>query len=119
MASYSARGYEIFIPMGNSRADFIAVNETEVVRVQVKTAQVRRYQTKEYTVAVLTTTRNGVTSPYTPLEIDTFFVIGQNKAWAIPNRLVYPRKTVMLEATFDGYAPRHGLTVQDWVMPLE
>lgn len=121
MASYSARGYEIFVPMGNSRADFIAVNDSEVVRVQVKTAQVRRYNAKgtEYTLGVLTTTRNGVASPYTPAEIDTFFVIGRDKAWAIPNREVYPKKTVMLEATAGDYTPRHGLSVSDWVVSLE
>lgn len=117
MANYSERGYDIFIPMTNgSRADFVAIKGDEILRVQVKTAQTRVYQAKDtqYTLGVLTTTRNGVVAPYSPEEVDTFFVLGDNKAWTIPNEEVYPRKTVMLESTADDYSPRHGLDVDSW-----
>jgi hypothetical protein len=120
MTSYSERGYEIFTPMGNSRADFIAVKESDVIRVQVKTAQLRNYKKTQYTLGVLTTTRNGISTPYTPAEIDTFFVLGYKQAWEIPNKEVYPSKTVMLSSTSVDYKPRHGLDVASWeVFPSE
>lgn len=119
-ANYSERGYEIFLPMGNSRCDFIAMKEQEVVKVQVKTAATRYYKAKDtkYTLAVLTTTRNGVSEPYSPEEVDEFFVIGKKLAWAIPNSSVSPSKTVMLESTEPGYRPRHGWDTKSWRVSL-
>tara|TARA_R110002051_G_scaffold97719_1_gene167888 strand:+ start:233 stop:604 length:372 start_codon:yes stop_codon:yes gene_type:complete len=119
-ANYSDRGYEIFLPMGNSRCDFIAMKDNNVIKVQCKTAATRYYKAKDtkYTLAVLTTSRNGKSKPYSPEEVDEFFVIGDTMAWAIPNDYVYPRKTIMLESTVDDYIPRHGLDPKDWRISL-
>lgn len=120
MQSYSSRGYEIFTPMGNSRADFIAVKGKETIKVQAKTAQNRYYkaQDRRYTLGVLTTSRNGETHCYSPDEVDEFFVMGDTMAWAIPAIKVAGKKTVMLESTAPDYEPRHGLDVNAWRVAL-
>lgn len=104
--------------MGNSRCDFIAMKGSEVVKVQAKSVASRHYKDTTYTLAVLTTTRNGEQQPYTPEEVDEFFVVGSTVAWAIPNDLVYPCTTVMLESTKEGYVPRHGLNTKAWRIAL-
>ena len=106
--------------MGNSRADFIALKEGVATKVQCKTAATRKYKAKDttYTLGVLTTTRNGESKPYCPTEVDEFFVIGDTLAWAIPNAKVHPRKTIMLEANIEGYAPRHGFDTNSWRVAL-
>ena len=104
--------------MGNSRCDFIAVKEAEVIKVQAKTVASRYYKETTYTLGVLTTTRNGEQQPYTPEEVDEFFVIGNSKAWVIPNNLVFPSTTVMLESTQAGYSPRHGWDTKSWRVTL-
>ena len=116
MANYSSRGYEIFIPTGNSRADFIAVKDTSVIRVQVKTVSQRKYKDTIYELAVLTTTRNGRSTPYRPDEIDEFYITSDTKAWVIPNLEVYPSKTIMLSSNSEHYKPRHGYDVERWVL---
>lgn len=106
--------------MGNSRCDFLAMKGNEVVKVQVKTAATRHYKAKDtkYTLAVLTTTRNGVAEAYSPQEVDEFFVIGNTMAWVIPNSVVAPSKTVMLESTEPNYQPRHGWDTKAWRVSL-
>lgn len=119
-ANYSERGYEVFLPVGNSRADFVAIKGSKVIKVQVKSAAKRRYKAKDttYTLAVLTTSRNGKSEPYKPSEIDEFFVIGKSMAWVIPCQDVYPKKTVMLEADIPDYRPRHGWDTKGWRISL-
>jgi hypothetical protein len=117
MANYVERGYEVFIPVDSvPRCDFIALKDSKCTKVQVKTAAKRTYRAKEttYTVGVLTTTRNGIKAPYSPDEVDEFFVVGNKMAWVIPNLLIYPRKTIMLESTEPNYVPRHGFEIKDW-----
>lgn len=106
--------------MGNSRCDFIAMKEGIIVKVQAKSAATRYYKPKDttYTLGVLTTTRNGEQDSYTPEEVDEFFVIGNTKAWVIPNDLVFPSTTVMLESTKRGYSPRHGWDTKSWRVEL-
>lgn len=120
MANYSARGYEVYIPMGNTRADFIACKDYEVLKIQVKSCATRHYKAKDtkYTLGILTTTRNGVTAPYELEEVDEFFIVGETMAWVIPSLLVVGRKTVMLESTVVDYQPRHGLDVEAWRVSL-
>ncbi len=121
MANYTERGYEVFIPMDSTpRCDFIALKDGVATKVQVKTASKRTYRRRGtvYTLGVLTTMRNGVVEPYSPVEVDEFFVVGKAMAWVIPNESVYPSKTVMLESTEEDYVPRHGFDTSEWRVAL-
>lgn len=121
MANYSQRGYEVFIPVNSTpRCDFIALKDGVATKVQAKSASKRTYKAKGtvYTVGVLTTTRNGITEPYSPSEVDEFFIVGREVGWVIPNKLIYPRKTIMLESTEPDYKPRHGLNPSEWRVSL-
>lgn len=120
MAIYSGKGYEIFTPMGNHKADFVAIKGTEIIRVQVKTEAKRVYKAKgtKYALADITTKVDGVKAPYSPTDIDEFCVVGKKRAWRIPCSEVYPRTIVMLSSTEEGYQPRHGLNVENWKVSL-
>ena len=121
MANYVERGYEVFVPLDSTpRCDFIALKEGVATKIQVKTASKRTYRAKstEYTVGILTTTRNGIKEPYSPEEVDEFFIVGYQVGWIIPNSLVFPKKTVMLESTEPNYIPRHGFNTTEWRVAL-
>ena len=121
MANYVERGYEVFVPIDSTpRCDFIALKDGVANKIQCKTAAKRLYKAKDtvYTVAVLNTMRNGITAPYSPEEVDEFFIVGDKVGWIINNELVYPSKTVMLESTEKDYVPRHGFNTKEWRVPL-
>lgn len=111
---YAKLGYEIFIPVDSSRIDFIAHHpDGYQKKVQVKTLSTRRYKGSTYTLADLATCRNGKKTPYTPGEIDEFFIAG-DQCYLIPNLQVYPARTVMLTSTDSKYRPRHNWNVKTW-----
>jgi hypothetical protein len=110
MAWYSSNGYEVFIPVSQSRIDFIAVKNNIQTKVQCKTVAKRRSGTTTYQVAVLLSTSGS----YSPEEIDEFFVVGDGVAWRIPHALIAPRTTVMLGSNKPNYNPNHGLPINNW-----
>lgn len=76
---FTELGYDVFTPIHNkTRADFIAVKGTEIVRVQVKTAQYNG----PYIQSRLSSSNNENT--YTKDECDVIVFILDKRMWIAP-----------------------------------
>jgi len=118
MNYYSTQGYEIFVPVGSGRVDFVALKDNKLTKVQVKTVAHRRYKDTEYKVGIITSKRSGSSSHYKPEELDEVFIVDQDKAWQIPYIDIYPNISVMLGCNKDSYKPKHNYPVSDWEVQL-
>lgn len=120
MALYNKQGYEVFIPIDNSKVDFIALKDSIATKVQVKTAAKRRgpKDTKQYTVGILTSTKNGKRTGYSLEEVDEFCIIDESRAFIIPQISIFPKKSIMLDSTDSNYEPSHGFDIDKWTYKI-
>lgn len=81
-------GYQVSIPYGeNSRYDFIADVNGKLIRVQVKTASIKRDTQGAISFATASTRINStqnITHKYTKNEIDYFATYWDNQCYLIP-----------------------------------
>jgi PD-(D/E)XK endonuclease len=82
-------GYDVFIPLGHSPdVDLIALRDSEVLRVQVKTTQVFRNGRWAAAVATRGGNRswNGIVKRFSPERCDRLFVhVADGRRWFIPS----------------------------------
>lgn len=109
VASYLlSLGYEVFGPLTpHSKADLVYINDTQAVRVQVKTATVHKTQVASFEQCRLTVQKGKFR--YTSKEVDEFWIVGTN-LWKFPISLLEGREMISLGS--DSTSPRK--TVRDY-----
>lgn len=86
---YTERGYDVFTPIHNkTRADFIAVKDKEILRVQVKTAQYNG----DYIQARLDIND----TRYTAEDCDVIVFILNGRIWIAPIAEIYGLSSICL-----------------------
>lgn len=116
-------GYRVSIPYGeNSRYDFIADVDGQLIRVQVKTSSLKRDTQGAISFATSSTRVNSsqnITHRYTKKEIDYFATYWENKCYLIPVEETASReKTLRFEPPANGqvkgitFAKEYELEVQ-------
>ena len=108
-AYYTKCGWDVFSPIHNkTRADFIAVKNNLIVRVQVKTAQYNN----GYVQARLDV--NGKT--YTEDECDVVAFILDEKLWIAPTNQIEGYTSINLgKIDQSKYKPRKDYNPDDWI----
>lgn len=109
---YSKNGYDVFIPTHpKTRADFIAVKGTEVIRVQVKTAQ--------YNGPYIQSRLDIGGVRYTAEDCDVIVFVLDEWAWIAPIAELAGRPSVCLGKVGDpSYVPRKDYNPENWKVTL-
>jgi len=85
-------GYDVYLPLGHSPdVDMIALRDTEVVRVQVKTSRVREKDRWAITLATRGGNRswNGLVKRFSAERCDALFVaVADGRRWFVPAEAV-------------------------------
>ena len=116
---YIDMGYEVFIPvMTQSKADFIALRGSEVVKVQVKTASEITSDNKQYLQIRLQgrSSTGGGTREYVDGDIDVVVAIHRLGVWALPWDSVRGKKSLTFGRLVDGkvISRQKGFTVDEY-----
>ena len=96
-----AQGYHVYVPLGHSPdVDLIALDENEILRVQVKTCT-RLSPKGRYDVMICTRggnqSWNGVVKHFSPARCDRLFVlVADGRRWFIPSDAVEGRSGLVL-----------------------
>lgn len=94
---YAKHGYEIYWPaLTQSVCDFIAVKDSETLRVQVKTAYwFERESSRKYLQATLRKGSGG-NKTYTKEHCDVIVIVSGDQLWIIPIEVAQNLKTVVV-----------------------
>ena len=104
------RGYNASVPLEPASYDLIVESDEGLKRVQVKTTKAVDHQTGRYAVAIrqmaYVTAGKGVRrqKPYSPDEVDLFFIIAPNAMYLIPIEAVAGRVSLVLDGKYAALA---------------
>lgn len=105
---YTNIGYDVFTPIHNkTRADFVAVKDKEVLRVQVKTAQ--------YNGPYIQSRLDVHNVRYSSEDCDVIFFILEDRMWIAPIEEVAGMSSICLGKVDDpNYKPRKEYNPNNW-----
>jgi hypothetical protein len=112
------QGYEIFFPlMTQSKADFIALKEGALCKVQVKKATWSKTGPYEYLQArIHGKSKRDPKKWYTKDDVDFFAITDNERVWFIPYEEIGHQTSVCLGSTNPKYKQQTKYDAKDWLL---
>ena len=112
-----SEGYTVFIPVCTSpKCDFIAMNEQEVLKVQVKTATWSKSSKYSYLQCRLSS-RNKKPNPiYQEGDFDICLFVDNRRIWKVPFENIEGMTSICLDSDNKNYKPYKDYNPNDWLV---
>lgn len=111
-------GYEIFFPlMTQSKADFLALKDGKVFKVQVKKASwSTTHQFKYLQARIHGKSKRDPRKFYTKQDVDIFAITDNERLWFIPFEDIGHQTSVCLDCTNPNYKPQTKYNAEGWLL---
>lgn len=111
-------GFEVFFPlMTQSKADFLALKDSKVFKVQVKKASWSTTHSFQYLQArIHGKSKRDPSKFYTKEDVDLFAITDNNRVWLIPFEEIGHQTSVCLDCTNPKYKPQTKYDSRTWLI---